>query len=133
MSLDQTGAGFGFVPAYQASALPWVTGSVAVTNASPTRISFPKVTKYIKVKATTNDLRIGFTENGLAGNNYFTVTAGTTETFDVRVCEVYVQGSGGTSTMDMFAGLTLIGKKDGVPFLTGSNGTGPGNAWQGVG
>ena len=137
MSLGNSGVGFNATSEYLSSALPWVTGSVTVADGVTQRFSFPKVTKYLKIRAQTSDLRVGFTENGIgvSGSNYFSVPAGTVETFDVRVCEVYVSGDGGASTMDMFAGLTLIPKRNGIPFLTGSTeqDTAPGSGWEGVG
>jgi len=135
MGLGNTGAGFGWTNEYLVSAMPWVTGSVAVADNVAQRINFPKVTKYIKISAVGSPLRIGFTANGITGSNYFRLPANTVETFDVRVSEIYVQGDGGAVTMDIFAGLTLIDKRDGIPYLTGStaNTNAPGSGWPGIG
>lgn len=132
MSIGNTGQGFNFVPAYQSAALPWVTGSVAVST-TPVKLSFDKVTKYVKIRAR-DQLRVGFTSNGVLGSNYFTMPSGSVETFDVRVSEIYLYAPIAT-TVDVFAGLTLIDKRDGVPFLTGSTQptNSPGSGWQGVG
>jgi len=132
MSIGHTGQGFNFVPAYQSSALPWMTGSLAVST-SPVKLSFPKVTKFVKIRAR-NELRVGFTTNGIQGSNFYTIPSGSVETFDIRVSELYLYAPTAT-TVDVFAGLTLIDQRDGVPFLTGSlQPTNlPGSGWQGVG
>jgi len=132
MSQGNNGQGFGFVAAYQTSALPWVTGSVAVST-TPVKLSFNKVTKWVKVRAR-NEVRVGFTTNGITNSNYYTIPSGSIETFDIRVSEMYLYAPVAT-TVDVFAGLTLIDKRDGVPFLTGSIEftNAPGNGWQGVG
>lgn len=132
MGLANTGAGFWHTAEYQASALPWVSGSVEATT-TPKKITFPKVTKYIKLRPD-GATRLGFTANGVAGSNYFTVASGTTETFDVRVRECYVMSEEGTSTFDMFVGLTLIDSNS-TSVLTGSteNQTIQGSGWIGVG
>jgi hypothetical protein len=132
MSSGNNGQGFGHVPAYQSSGLPWMTGSLAV-DTTPRKISFPKVTKWIKVRAR-DQVRIGFTFNGVTGSNYYTIPSGTVDTFDIRTCEVYFLAPTAT-TIDVFAGLTLIDKRDAPAFLTGSvdPSTAPGSNWQGVG
>ncbi len=128
------GAGFGHVPSYQSSAMPWVTGSVAVGITTPLKIKFPKVTKWIRVRAR-GEVRIGFTNNGVTGSNYYTIPSGTVDTFDIRVLEAHFLAPAASTTIDIFAGLTLIDQRDGVPFLTGSVDptTSPGSNWQGVG
>lgn len=137
MSLNNPGNGFGHVPAYQASALPWVTGSLAVPHTEPTVLRFPKVTKYIKVRAAggTADVKLGFSFNGItSGSNFYTIRKNTNIQFDLRVTEIYLLGSGSTASVDVFAGLTLIDKRDGAPYLTGSTDPGgPGAGWEGVG
>lgn len=140
MSLNNTGAGFNWTNEYLSSALPWVTGSLSLSATTPTKLNFPRVTKYVKIRAQTGDVRLGFTVNGVSGSNYFVVSAGDTQTFDIRVNELYVRGDSGAAVADVFAGLTLIHARDGIPFLTGSttNTTGgsdvpPGAGWEGVG
>ena len=132
MSIGNTGQGFNFVPAYQSSALPWVSGSIVV-HTTPVKLTFEKVTKYVKIRAR-DELRVGFTSNGVTNSNYYTVSSGSVETFDVRTSELYLYAPTST-TVDVFAGLTLIDKRDGVPFLTGSTTftNSPGSGWQGVG
>lgn len=136
MSLKHPPVGFSFVPAYDVSALPWVTGSVVTSGSIAQRIDFPKVTKYIKVSPTTTDLRVGFTENGLLStSHYFTVAAGTVVEFDVRVREMFVVTPGNAGTVDIFAGLTTIDANQ-MSYLTSSTtytGSIMGAGWPGVG
>lgn len=133
MSLGNTGDGFNNAGAYQASAMPWVSGTIA-TSTTPQKIGFPKVTKYVKVRSGGVN-RIGFTFNGVQGTNYFRMSSGTVETFDVRVKEMYIRADAGTGEVDIFAGLTLISDRE-TGFLTGStafSAQSPGSGWQGVG
>jgi hypothetical protein len=135
MSMGNTGAGFGATAEYMTSALPWVSGSIVTSTSAPMRVNFPKVTKYIKVRADQANVRVGFTANGINGTNYFLVTSGTVETFDVRVKEVYLRAHAGTGLVDVFAGLTLIPERQ-MSLLTGSaalTGSIAGAGWSGVG
>ncbi len=111
-------SGLNNVGEYQASGLPWVTSSQATT--SPYQIGFPFVTNEITVTNSGSlPLRIGFTQNGVNGSNYFSVLAGQTVSFDVRVTYVYVRSDSSTANYSMFAGLTQIPAKS-MPILTGS-------------
>lgn len=135
MSLGHTGEGFHTAPAYLVSAMPWVTGTLATTT-TPQRLDFPKVTKYVKVNNVSgSDVRVGFSNNGIQGTNFFRVPAGQVLEFDVRVKELYLMSDTGTSEVDVFAGLTLVDKRS-TGFLTGSTGfsaQSPGSGWEGVG
>jgi len=98
--------GINHTPAYQVSGIPFTTGSVGGSTA--TKIEFPSVTRWIYV--TNNDsspASIGFSKNGVDGDNFFTVAAngGTTGVLELKVSEVWVSGSTG---VDIVAGLTSI-------------------------
>ena len=104
--------GLNHVGAYQVSGVPFASGSIVCDGAAPVKITFPYVTRWIKViNNDTNDVKVGFSENGLAGTNYFTVngTSGNeqnqTETLELKVTELYLTGSG---DVDIVAGLTSI-------------------------
>lgn len=133
MGLQTQSPGFGWTNEYLVSALPWVTGSLATTS-TPKKLSFPKVTKYIKVRAGGHT-RVGFTSNGVSDSNYFVVPSGTIETFDVRVREMYVRADTDDGTVDVFAGLTIIDKNQTSPLTGSSSGdfAQQGEGWQGVG
>lgn len=111
--------GYNDVPAYLASGLPYVTASTTTTT--PTKITFPYVTKFITIRAH-GKLDVGFTTFGTAGTNHYSIEANDYLTFDVRVKEVYVKKSAagaGTVAFSLVAGLTGIPTAS-IPTLTGS-------------
>ena len=111
-----TAPGYSHTPEYQSSLLPFAVTAVATTG-SANRIEFPMVTKFITVRASGSHLDVGFTENGLmSSSNYFRVAADTYETFELRVKEMFVKGTG---TYYVLAGLTNIPTAS-IPYLTGS-------------
>ena len=110
----QMEVGLNHVPAYQVSGQPFASGSInAIATATATKISFPYVTRWIYVtnNSTTATCKVGFSELGLAGTNYFTVGKGvtsipvTTERFELKVSELWITGSG---DVDIVAGLTSV-------------------------
>lgn len=111
--------GYNDVPAYLASGLPYVTASSA--GATPLKISFPYITKFITVRAAGN-LDIGFTSLGTTGANHYSMVSGEYVTFDVRVKELYFKKTSGGGTVDfhIIAGLTGIPTAS-IPTLTGSH------------
>lgn len=127
--------GYGSVPEYQASGVPWVTGSVASSTSVVQEYRFPNVTKRITVRnhSTAGGIRVGFTSNGVQGSNYILVdnVVGASIDLDVRVASLYILGVTAPSTYSIFAGLTAIPAKH-APVLTGSV-SGTNGAWQGVG
>ena len=141
-------AGANFVPAYQTSAIPFVTSSVtgecklAASTVAPVQVTFPYVTKFVTVNNTgTNDLRVAFTYSGSYApaerttnntlldtnhsRNYFIIKeqeAGSmqTVTFDVRCKTIFfLADNTGTTDFSLFAGLTTIPFSN-FPVLTGS-------------
>jgi len=99
--------GLNSVQEYQVSATPWVTGSLAVDGAK--KIALPAVSQYFIVQNKgPADLNVGFTADGVEiTNNFFTVASGTVQRFDTRVRDIFLESSGSTS-IDVFAGLTSI-------------------------
>lgn len=102
-------------PEYQVSGVPWVTGSLAI--AGTVNVSFPNVSKFFVVKANSADVTVGFHPDGFATSHFFTVVSGSSQTFDLRVVDIYLQGGG---TVDILAGLTAIPRRNYQP-LTGAN------------
>lgn len=105
-----------YVPAYQVSAVPWVTSSqIALGNI--TEIQFQNVARFIVVKNTTitgsgTQLAVGFTRNGLNTYNsrYFVLRDGESFQADLRVDRLFLSGAAGTTTnFTVIAGLTDIG------------------------
>ena len=113
---------------YVGSALPYVTGSLALTT-TPVQIKFPYVTRWIKVVNEGGaDVRVGFTENGVNGNpaensNYLVLkdVAGERDSgrLELKVAKIFVRAASSTSTCSIIAGYTNI-PKDRFLNLTGS-------------
>lgn len=124
--------GFHFVSEYQSSGLPFVTSSVATSTAQ--RIDFPKVTRAITIRNLDgqNGLHVGFTRAGILGSNKFTLSVSSSERFEVRVKNVWLQSGGGNANFSLLGELTLINSED-MPNLTGSNDGSPGGSWSGIG
>tara|TARA_R110000765_G_scaffold18873_1_gene50250 strand:- start:68 stop:490 length:423 start_codon:yes stop_codon:yes gene_type:complete len=112
----QTNVGLNHTPAYQVSGRPFTTGSVNCTSA--TKISFPYVTRWVWVvnrSADVNqDARVGFSEIGVNGDNYFVADAARFAAHErgrrgpvlkLKVSEIWISGS---SDVDIVAGLTTI-------------------------
>ena len=139
MSLNWPKPGLGHVPSYQISGIPYVTSSVIdeVPNAPGSiRVSFPFVTRFFYIHCnvnSTDDLRFGFTENGVknqagpysptgSNRNYFRVSkGGETPRIEARCTDLYFAGDGDVTSFEIVAGLTNI-PRDQMSFLTGSNG-----------
>lgn len=115
--------GFGHLPSYDAPGIPWVTSST-VTGIQ--QYEFPYVTRTITVKNVSgaNNIRIAFTQNGIASGNYIDMVPGEALEEEFRITRLYVSSSG--NTVAVMAGLTAI-LQGFAPALTGSNG------FQGVG
>ncbi len=133
---DNPKAGLGAAGEFQSSALPWVTSSQApLASGTPTRIEFPKVTRFITVTnndAAANKLRVAYTQNGLKVNgNYHLIPGGSTVTFEIRVRSLYVAGDTTLCPYSLTAGLTTVDAGV-MPFLSGTALSGSGG-WEGVG
>ena len=129
MATDHTKAGPNLVPAYQLSAIPYVTGS---TNGAETigakRFAFPNVTRFVTLSNSGNAaaelLKVSFSSEGLTGTggleNFFFCPVNDSVTLDVRCKEIFV-----TTSDDMLwsvcAGMTPIAASE-FPLLTGSAG-----------
>lgn len=125
MSLNLPQNGEYYSPAYQVSALPYLTSSI-ISAGSIHSYEFPFVTKFVNVVnrgANVGDkLALAFTENGLRTGNYITLDRGVAVDQEIRTSVLFISGSSGT-TIDyqIFCGLTTIPTKNFLT-LTGSNG-----------
>lgn len=101
-------AGLGNASAFEVSGIPYVQGAIDAKS-TVVQLDFPRVTRWIVVTndSTVQDpLRVGFSQNGLTGSNFFSVPAGTTSPrLEVKVTELYLSGSDNVSVI---AGLTTI-------------------------
>lgn len=122
--------GIGNTPSYQSSGIPWVSSSIAPASGSSTLVfSFPQVTKFLTIKnvnVTNEDLRVGFSENGVLNTgNYFVLSTGESFTAELKVTDVYFMGdSSGSVALSVVAGLTNIDRRELVNNWSGSAGIG---------
>jgi hypothetical protein len=118
-------AGEGHVPAYQVSAVPFVTSSTLAANQTQ-RIDFGFLTRFLLVKnntVATTKLAVGFTANGMkpAMGNFFILSGSESMNVDIRVTSVYLSSSQGLPGYSLIAGLTGIPTVN-AAILTGSSG-----------
>jgi hypothetical protein len=156
MPLKPPSPGASYVPAYQTSAIPFVTSSATLSDVptagvsvDPINIKFPYVTKHLTIRNIgANDLRLAFSYSGSFApgeshgggsksdhqqRNYFLIPTGSasanaeaTQTFDVRCKEIFLLGDQGATGFSLIAGLTTINSSN-FPILSASEG------WKGVG
>lgn len=133
MTLGNPRSGLNSVAEFQVSTLPWVTSSTAPLAPNMLQISFPKVTKFMTFanhNTTGQEIRIGFTRNGMNNGYYYRLDGGQQIELDLRVTTVYVSGDTQAGPFSLIAGLTTIDAKE-MPLLTGSYSDG--TSWPGVG
>lgn len=121
----QANVGLNHAPAYQVSGQPFATGSI---NASTvTKIEFPYVTRWVYVvNRGAADVRVGFSQAGVEGTNYFVVKQSEdSQRLELKVSELWLTGSG---VVDVIAGLTSVPSSrtttDDGPSWSGSAGVG---------
>jgi hypothetical protein len=122
----------GYVPAYQSSAIPFVTSSL-ISPGDVHIITFPQVTRFFNVQnvspVTGSEVAVAFTLRGLdpTVGNYFTVSQGVSFRDEIRMTQLFISCSSGSSTRyQVVAGLTNIPANQFLT-ITASNG------YQGVG
>ena len=107
-------AGLGNVGSYQVAGTPFATGSVDCSSAA--KIEFPAVTQWVIVvnNQTGQNAKVGFSENGVSGSNYFTVANGGANApglsvagnpLPLKVTELWIWGP---NDVDVIAGLTSV-------------------------
>lgn len=115
-------AGLHHVGSYQISGIPFLKSEITAPSSSgePVEISFPSVTQKIIIHNNcSNDypLRIGFSRNGVKGNNYWLVEAHQTNgksndriELRVRADKIYLLGHDAThNTTDIYIAAELTG------------------------
>jgi hypothetical protein len=121
-------AGIGNEASYVVSGKPFALA--AQSAAVATKIAFPTVTRFVTIinHHATQDLKCGFSENGLAGSNHFVLeSAGSTDaaprqiTLEIKVTEMWFETS---TNFDVIAGLTGISTDEILNNWSGSVGVG---------
>lgn len=102
--------GLNHVPAYQVSGQPFASGDIDAGEA--VKVGFPYVTRWVQIfNHGTGDVKVGFSENGVSGSNYFRVAAPaagdvpSSARLELKVSELWLYGS---NSVDVVAGLTSI-------------------------
>ncbi len=123
MSSNIYTAGLNHVGSYQVSGAPYLSGSNLPGNTNDSlKFEFPKVTKSITVRSNHDEpIRVHFAPyvagGGLKGaqtqNNFVTIPASGSQTFDVKCKEIFISmaaGTAGTTNDDVqiYAELTTI-------------------------
>lgn len=133
MSEFQYKAGLNNVGNYSISGIPYVSGGLTapISSGTPLMLEFPSVTKLITVTNLTPftspvAIRVGFSENGVKGNNYASVPANSSLTLEVRTTKLFLLSNGValTNSASVCAGLTGITGYDLAGIYSGSNGIG---------
>ena len=125
MSMQPAQMHEGYVPEYQRSATPYVTGTM-ITSGVIDSYRFNFVSRFINVKNrgtnVSDSIGIAFTENGFGSNNYFTLDQGESFRDEFRCTQLFVSGVAGVGVnYELIIGLTAIPYKNFLP-ITGSNG-----------
>ena len=129
MSVFQHRSGLGSSAAYQVSAIPFLVRQ-DLSGGVITQITFPKVTKFIKIVNTSGSrtLNVGFSSLGIsASSNYFTIsTSSESVIYYWRVSSIFIKasGSGGTIPIEIHAGLTTVSDLELTNNWSGSAGVG---------
>ncbi len=109
--------GLNNVPSYQVSGTPFASGAIdarGMDGAGATKVPFPQVTRWVTVvNHGATDVKVGFSKNGVEGNQYFRVHASGSSTgappssgrLELKISELWLSGS---SNVDVVAGLTSI-------------------------
>lgn len=125
MSLNWPQCGEYYIPAYQMSALPYVSSSI-ISQGEIHRYEFQNATKFINIvnrgAVSTDRISLAFTERGFTTGNYITLDSGDTVHEEIRTTALYISGSQGSSVdYQVFCGLTIVPARNFLT-ITGSNG-----------
>jgi len=104
---------------YMASGLPY-SKHLTITTGSVQQVQFPYVTNELYLKNDgAGSLAVGWTENGVLGDNKYVMASGESVTLRVRVKSLFLVAESGSCATNVTAGLTMI-RKYKMPVLTGS-------------
>lgn len=115
--------GLGNVGSYQVSGIPFLTSSLAI-DTGVTVVEFPQVTKFVTITNNGSGvLKFGFSENGLNGTNYATLSGSDSYTGELKVTKIFLTSLTST-TASIIAGLTTISVNEVPNNWSGSAGVG---------
>lgn len=142
-------SGANFSPAYQISAIPYITASAvdevsgvhdSAASPTPTIINFDYVTKWIEIKNTdaTNGLRVGFSMSGSfeagerlpnasaklanAPGNYFVIATGEKVKYDIRCKQLFlVSDAAASATPEASGNSSSFSIRAGLTTIPASN------------
>jgi hypothetical protein len=125
MSLNHPYQNENYSPAYQISAMPFLTSSM-LSPGEVREIDFKWVSRFINIKnlsGTGNVLALGFTQNGFkpSNANYFIVPPNDQFWAEIRCTKIFLSASLGTPEFSVLGGLTMIRDRE-FTAITGSNG-----------
>jgi len=108
--------GINHVGAYQVSGRPYASASINAVNAHI--IEFPFVTRWVTlINKSGNTARVGFSELGVSGSNYFTLEAsssntgyGTMPPMEMKISNLWLYSPVKVTDIDVVAGLTSINR-----------------------
>lgn len=123
MTYTNNRAGLQSVGEYQISGWPWVTSSVAPIT-TPTKVTFPYIAAdiYLQNNGTT-PIKFGFTQNGTAGTNCYSIPASGSMKFHIKTPHLYVLGVTSPVSYSLLVGLTSVLTNE-YPYLSSSAPTG---------
>ena len=108
--------GLNNVASYQVSGVPFASGGINCSAGQGAKVvEFPYVTRWVTVvnNDITNEVRVGFSQAGVDGDNFFTVPnlggapglLAHSAPLELKVSQIWVSGS---TNVDVVAGLTSI-------------------------
>ena len=118
------------VGSYQVSGQPFLSSSITVpaNTAEPLEIQFQQVTKFVIIRNETDsagDIRVGFSSNGVKGENFVRLAISESLSADYKVTSVFLRsGDSSEQSASIVAGLTNIPSERLSANWSGSNGVG---------
>lgn len=106
--LNNPYSGANLLAEWQATPWPWLTQS-SVPAGLLVGYEFQQAAKSLRIQNhdAANPMRIGFTQGGVNGTNYFLVPASGSLQLDVKFSQVWIRGTSG-QVFSLFVGLTGI-------------------------
>jgi len=118
------------VGSYQVSGQPYLSSSITVpaNSAEPLEIQFDQVTKFVIIRNETDsagEIRVGFSSNGVKGQNFVRLAVSESLSADYKVTSVFLRSNTtAQQSASIVAGLTNIPSERLSANWSGSNGVG---------